>query len=190
MKFAGSSWKDRKICLAKISLDKKFVYIPLRFSQKFAIISCNLRARYKFFYAFHFLILVIACGKCCACTIIQCVALLLLNLHNTHNRQLFLMKLHNKTFNSSENLSSVFQGELVISNRELLLSKWFKKVSLKVKNAFNINRPVNKVNWSFKIIVAVNPLAWNAVDIRYWRCVLKKAYVCPDNDIKFYLYTQ
>ncbi|XP_049823576.1 phospholipase A1 [Aethina tumida] len=30
---------------------------------------------------------------------------------------------------------------------------------------------------------------WNVMDIRYWRCVLKKTYVCPDNDIRFYLYT-
>ncbi|KAH1011053.1 hypothetical protein HUJ04_000497 [Dendroctonus ponderosae] len=26
-------------------------------------------------------------------------------------------------------------------------------------------------------------------DLRYWRCVLKKTHSCPDNDIKYYLYT-
>ncbi|KAK4874993.1 hypothetical protein RN001_011415 [Aquatica leii] len=26
-------------------------------------------------------------------------------------------------------------------------------------------------------------------DIRYWKCLLKKSYSCPDNNIKFYLYT-
>ncbi|CAG9760592.1 unnamed protein product [Ceutorhynchus assimilis] len=26
-------------------------------------------------------------------------------------------------------------------------------------------------------------------DLRYWRCVLKKEFICPDNDIKYYLYT-
>lgn len=26
-------------------------------------------------------------------------------------------------------------------------------------------------------------------DLRYWRCVLKKTYTCPDNDIQYYLYT-
>ncbi|XP_030758942.1 pancreatic lipase-related protein 2 [Sitophilus oryzae] len=26
-------------------------------------------------------------------------------------------------------------------------------------------------------------------DIKYWRCVIKKTYECPDNDIKYYLYT-
>ncbi|XP_066146170.1 phospholipase A1 [Euwallacea fornicatus] len=27
-------------------------------------------------------------------------------------------------------------------------------------------------------------------DLKYWRCVLKKTYVCPDNGIKYYLYTK
>ncbi|PSN33800.1 hypothetical protein C0J52_19495 [Blattella germanica] len=27
------------------------------------------------------------------------------------------------------------------------------------------------------------------MDIRYWRCILKKSYVCPDPDIKYFLYT-
>ncbi|XP_074028519.1 phospholipase A1 [Leptinotarsa decemlineata] len=31
---------------------------------------------------------------------------------------------------------------------------------------------------------------WNIWDIRYWRCILKKSYQCPDNDIRFYLYTR
>ncbi|XP_060527600.1 pancreatic lipase-related protein 2 [Cylas formicarius] len=26
-------------------------------------------------------------------------------------------------------------------------------------------------------------------DLRYWRCVLKKSFSCPDNDVRFYLYT-
>nr|CAD7266426.1 unnamed protein product [Timema shepardi] len=30
---------------------------------------------------------------------------------------------------------------------------------------------------------------WNALDVRYWRCVLKKTNICPDKDIKFFLYT-
>ncbi|CAH0554669.1 unnamed protein product [Brassicogethes aeneus] len=29
----------------------------------------------------------------------------------------------------------------------------------------------------------------NIFDIKYWRCVLKKQYTCPDNDIRYYLYT-
>ncbi|KAB0794817.1 hypothetical protein PPYR_11656 [Photinus pyralis] len=29
----------------------------------------------------------------------------------------------------------------------------------------------------------------NMFDIKYWSCLLKKSYSCPDNDIKFYLYT-
>ncbi|KAJ8913832.1 hypothetical protein NQ315_003741 [Exocentrus adspersus] len=30
---------------------------------------------------------------------------------------------------------------------------------------------------------------WNMWDIEYWRCVMKTSHECPDNDIKFYLYT-
>ncbi|XP_045475070.1 lipase member H-A [Harmonia axyridis] len=30
---------------------------------------------------------------------------------------------------------------------------------------------------------------WNIYDLKYWRCLLKKTNECPDNDIKFYLYT-
>ncbi|XP_018575229.1 phospholipase A1, partial [Anoplophora glabripennis] len=30
---------------------------------------------------------------------------------------------------------------------------------------------------------------WNIWDFKYWRCVMKRDYECPDNDIKFYLYT-
>lgn len=40
------------------------------------------------------------------------------------------------------------------------------------------------------ILFSVNSVMWNFADIQYWRCVLKKAYTCPDNDIKFYLYRQ
>lgn len=29
----------------------------------------------------------------------------------------------------------------------------------------------------------------NMFDVRYWKCFLKKSYQCPDNDIRFYLYT-
>nr|CAI5842140.1 unnamed protein product [Callosobruchus analis] len=36
---------------------------------------------------------------------------------------------------------------------------------------------------------ATHGIIWNAVDVRYWRCNLKKVYECPDNDIRFYLYT-
>lgn len=35
----------------------------------------------------------------------------------------------------------------------------------------------------------VDTKLWNIYDLSYWRCVLKKTNVCPDNDIKFYLYT-
>jgi hypothetical protein len=31
---------------------------------------------------------------------------------------------------------------------------------------------------------------WNAMDIRYWKCVLKKSNSCPDPDIKFFMYTR
>ncbi|KAG5900343.1 hypothetical protein JTB14_026351 [Gonioctena quinquepunctata] len=31
---------------------------------------------------------------------------------------------------------------------------------------------------------------WNVWDIRYWSCVMKKTFQCPDNDIRFYLYTK
>ncbi|XP_021915414.1 pancreatic triacylglycerol lipase-like isoform X3 [Zootermopsis nevadensis] len=30
---------------------------------------------------------------------------------------------------------------------------------------------------------------WNAMDIRYWKCVLKRATSCPDPDIKFFMYS-
>ncbi|CAG9838617.1 unnamed protein product [Diabrotica balteata] len=30
---------------------------------------------------------------------------------------------------------------------------------------------------------------WNAWDLSYWRCLLKKHYECPDNNIRYYLYT-
>uniref|UniRef100_A0A6P7GDW1 Phospholipase A1 n=1 Tax=Diabrotica virgifera virgifera TaxID=50390 RepID=A0A6P7GDW1_DIAVI len=30
---------------------------------------------------------------------------------------------------------------------------------------------------------------WNAWDVSYWRCLLKKHYECPDNNIRYYLYT-
>ncbi|CAH1104380.1 unnamed protein product [Psylliodes chrysocephalus] len=30
---------------------------------------------------------------------------------------------------------------------------------------------------------------WNIWDLNYWRCILKKYYQCPDNDIRYYLYT-
>ncbi|XP_067009759.1 lipase member H-A-like [Anabrus simplex] len=30
---------------------------------------------------------------------------------------------------------------------------------------------------------------WNSLDFRYWRCVLKRTTMCPDPDIKFFLYT-
>ncbi|XP_069687333.1 phospholipase A1-like [Periplaneta americana] len=30
---------------------------------------------------------------------------------------------------------------------------------------------------------------WNVMDIRYWKCVLKKTNICPDPDIKYFMYT-
>lgn len=31
-------------------------------------------------------------------------------------------------------------------------------------------------------------LMWNMMDVRYWRCVYKRAMECPDPDIRFFLY--
>uniref|UniRef100_A0A1B6D9T4 Lipase domain-containing protein n=1 Tax=Clastoptera arizonana TaxID=38151 RepID=A0A1B6D9T4_9HEMI len=32
-------------------------------------------------------------------------------------------------------------------------------------------------------------LIWNAFDISYWRCKIKRSQYCPDPDIRFYIYT-
>ncbi|XP_068896959.1 phospholipase A1 [Tenebrio molitor] len=31
---------------------------------------------------------------------------------------------------------------------------------------------------------------WNIFDIKYWRCVMKNTDICPDKDIRFYMYTR
>ncbi|KAJ8937905.1 hypothetical protein NQ318_009857 [Aromia moschata] len=41
-----------------------------------------------------------------------------------------------------------------------------------------------------QILTGASSGVWNVWDLRYWRCILKKTYECPDNDIRFYLYTQ
>ncbi|KAF7286365.1 hypothetical protein GWI33_005661 [Rhynchophorus ferrugineus] len=40
-------------------------------------------------------------------------------------------------------------------------------------------------NWQFK----GNAQLQSIYDLKYWRCFLKKHYVCPDNNVKYYLYT-
>ncbi|XP_071057694.1 phospholipase A1 1 isoform X2 [Onthophagus taurus] len=41
----------------------------------------------------------------------------------------------------------------------------------------------------FEILIITFCGIGNVLDVSYWTCLLKKRYSCPDNDIKFYLYT-
>ncbi|XP_063242760.1 pancreatic lipase-related protein 2-like [Bacillus rossius redtenbacheri] len=39
-------------------------------------------------------------------------------------------------------------------------------------------------------LAGAEALLVNVLDVRYWRCVFKKTSQCPDDDIKFFLYTR
>lgn len=41
----------------------------------------------------------------------------------------------------------------------------------------------------FLIIPGSTGLLWNAFDLEYWKCKLKRYNVCPDEDIKIFLYS-
>ncbi|CAH0386747.1 unnamed protein product [Bemisia tabaci] len=55
----------------------------------------------------------------------------------------------------------------------------------------------NSSNLSFRIAqrflirkrIRSSSLFWNTMDIRYWRCIIKKGSHCPDDDIRIYLYS-
>ncbi|KAJ9597063.1 hypothetical protein L9F63_027045, partial [Diploptera punctata] len=51
--------------------------------------------------------------------------------------------------------------------------------------------PIRVITWVLVLFIVQDNLAtvWNAMDVRYWRCVLKKTNSCPDPDIKYFLYT-
>ncbi|XP_071455081.1 phospholipase A1-like [Hetaerina americana] len=42
----------------------------------------------------------------------------------------------------------------------------------------------------FQVFPETQETLFNEVDIHYWRCIWKRANTCPDEDIKYYLYTR
>ncbi|XP_057660826.1 phospholipase A1-like [Diorhabda carinulata] len=46
-----------------------------------------------------------------------------------------------------------------------------------------------KISILFSLNFTVHGGIWNVWNVNYWRCVLKKIYECPDNNIRYYLYT-